>query len=237
MSAAPLLILHHDDCLLAVNKPQGLLTQAPAQIESLEQRVREYLAADDKRSGGEYLGVPHRLDRATTGAIVFALTPRAARQLARQFERRLVEKRYWAIVSGRVEPSEGTWRDWLRKVPNEPRGELVPPDHADAREAILNYRVLEHSERGTWLEVTPLTGRMHQIRVQAAARGNSVLGDKLYGNRERFGPATAEERERGMALHARSLSIIHPTTRERVTFVAALHNWWRDEPGFAWEQH
>ena len=88
-----------------------------------------------------YLGIPHRLDRVCSGAIVFADNPKAARKLARQFERRQVRKVYWACVQGQVEPASGTWTDFVRKIPEEPRAEVVPADHPEARNAVLHYKL------------------------------------------------------------------------------------------------
>ena len=90
-------------------------------------------------------------------------------------------------MAGAVEPTEGVWRDFVRKIPEEPRAEVVPPDHPDAREAVLRYRTLETAPWGAWLEIDLQTGRMHQIRLQAASRGHAILGDELYGSTIPFG--------------------------------------------------
>ena len=127
-------ILYEENGCLALNKPSGLTTQAPFPLDSLEARVKDYLRAHDgKLTGRVYLGIPHRLDRVCSGAIVFADNPKAARKLARQFERRQVRKIYWACVQGQVEPASGTWTDFVRKIPEEPRAEVVPADHPEAR--------------------------------------------------------------------------------------------------------
>ena len=99
--------------------------------------------------------------------MVFARHSRATRRLAEQFERREVRKVYWACVSGRVEPGEGTWEDYLRKIPEQARAEVVPLDHPEARPAVLHYRTLAVFAWGTWLEIELETGRTHQIRIQA----------------------------------------------------------------------
>jgi len=213
-------ILYEEGPCLVVNKPPGLLTQAPPGIDSLELRIKELLKSRDRLPGNVYLGVPHRLDRPASGAIVFGRHSRAARRLAKQFEKRLVRKVYWACVSGAVLPSDGAWMDYVRKVPEEPRAEIVGPEHPEGRQAILRYRTLGTLDWGSWLEVELETGRMHQVRVQAAARGHPLLGDAQYGSMVPFGPQYEDRRLRAIALHARSLGFQHPMTRQRVDVVA-----------------
>jgi RluA family pseudouridine synthase len=219
-------ILLDDGPLLAVNKPAGLLTQAPLGIDSLEFRVKQFYRQREGKAGNIYLGVPHRLDRPVSGVIVFARHVRAARRISEQFERRQVEKTYWAIVAGQVEPDAGTWTDHLRKIPNEPRTVVVEGSDPEGRIAILHYRVLDRRAASTWLEIRLETGRTHQIRVQTSARGHAVLGDRLYGSAVDFGPPTEDGREQVIALHARSLSLDHPMRRERLTITAPLPEQW-----------
>jgi RluA family pseudouridine synthase len=222
-------ILHEDSACLVVAKPPGLLTQAPLGIDSLEFRIKQFLKDRDAKPGGVYLGVPHRLDRPASGVIVFAKNVRAARRISEQFEGRLVEKRYWALVEGEVQPDEGTWTDHVKKIEGEPRSVLV--DHTDpaGKVAILHYKVLQRPPGRTLLEIELETGRTHQIRVQAAGRGHPLLGDELYGSRGTFGPPAADERQRLIALHARSLRFRLPTTKEYITCEAPLPELWHGE--------
>jgi 23S rRNA pseudouridine1911/1915/1917 synthase len=213
---------------LVVLKPAGLLTQGPPGIDSMTLRIREFLIERENKPGGAYVGVPHRLDRPVSGAMVFTKHVRAARRLSKQFERRQVRKVYWACVAGQVEPTEGTWRDTMRKVPGEARAEIVPPDHPDAQTAILRYRVLGNFPWGTWLEIELETGRTHQIRVQAAQRGHPILGDALYGSEAPFGEQFEDVRLRAIALHGRELGFEHPMTREAVSITAPLPRAWRE---------
>lgn len=222
----PFLLAELGPCL-GVWKPAGLLTQAPPGIDSLELRLRSWLKAREGKAGNIYLGLPHRLDRPVSGAMVFARHVRAARRLAEQFEGRSVRKFYWAVVEGQVMPNRATWRDFLRKVPDEARAELVPEGHPDGREAILHYRVLGRFAGGTWLEIELETGRTHQIRVQAAARGHPVMGDVQYGATGLFGPAAADPREQPIALHGRLLEFRHPMTQATVCLLAPLDEPWR----------
>jgi RluA family pseudouridine synthase len=220
-------ILYEDAPCLVVAKPGGVLTQAPPNIDSLEVRVKRRLQVRDQIQGEVYLGVPHRLDRPVSGAILFAKRARAARRLSRQFEGRTVRKEYRALVEGRVDPPQGEWTDYVRKVPGEARAEIVDREVPGARIAILHYRVLQSDEGRSWLEIESETGRMHQLRVQAASRSRPILGDRQYGSTVPFGPQTEDERERWIALHARSLTFRHPKTRRIVSVVAPLPEAWR----------
>src|SRR5829696_119106 len=133
-------IFHEDSACLVVAKPPGLLTQAPLGIDSLEFRIKQFLKERDAKPGGVYLGVPHRLDRPASGVIVFAKNVRAARRISDQFERREVEKTYWALVAGEVTPDEGTWTDHLKKIYGKPRSMVVDASDPEGKLAILHYR-------------------------------------------------------------------------------------------------
>jgi RluA family pseudouridine synthase len=211
---------------LGINKPSGVLTQAPHGIDSLEVRIKAFLKERGDPAAEVYLGVPHRLDRPVSGAMIFALDWKTTRRLAAQFEMRRVRKTYWACVSGRVEPREGTWTDRLRKIPGLPRAEVVEAGHPEGRQAVLHYGTIGSTPWGSWLEIELETGRMHQIRVQAASRGFPIVGDTDYGASVPFGPQHEDRRLRAIALHARTLSFKHPLTRQEVTLVAPLSEAW-----------
>jgi len=220
-------ILHEDPDCLFVAKPAGLLTQAPLGIDSLEFRIKRFLKERGDNLGEIYLGVPHRLDRPVSGVIVFAKHIRAARKISTQFERRQVEKIYWALVDGDVMPDDATWTDFLKKIDGEPRTIVVDATDAEGRKAILHYRAVQRAAGRTLLEIVLETGRTHQIRVQCASRGFPLLGDEMYGSTQPFGPWSDDERERLIALHARRLRFRHPTTREYIEIVAPLPEIWR----------
>jgi RluA family pseudouridine synthase len=221
-------ILYQSAACLVLMKPAGVATQAPPQFDSLERRLRAWLGRLPSAHDRVYLGVPHRLDRPVSGAIVFALRRRAAFKLSRQFERREIGKVYWACVEGVVEPAEGTWTDTMRKVYGHPRAEVVSADHPEAQTAVLHYRTLGRSSFGSLLEIDLETGRTHQIRVQASSRGHPVLGDPLYGSSVPFGTQHEDERLRAIALHARSLSFVDPAGKEPVTVVTPLPRAWQE---------
>jgi len=221
-------ILLEDGPVLVVRKPAGIATQAPPGIDSLETRIRAFLKERDAKPGNIYLGIPHRLDRPVSGAMVFAKHVRAARRLAKQFEARTVRKLYWAAVSGHVEPAAGTWTDTLWKVYGQPRAQLVDAEHPGGQHAVLHYRTLGHHAHGTWLEIELESGRTHQVRVQAASRGYPVLGDEMYGCPLPFGPQHEDIRLRQIALHARLLEFDHPMTKARVSQEAPVDASWRE---------
>jgi 23S rRNA pseudouridine1911/1915/1917 synthase len=220
-------VLFEDNHCLAVAKPAPLLTQGvPPGILTLESLAKAYLKEKYHKAGNVYLGIPHRLDRPVSGVVLFARNTKAARRLAEQFQKHQVTKVYWAAVEGEVQPAEGTWQDWLRKIKEEARSEKVEPGTEGGREAVLRYRCLQACAGGTLVEFRPQTGRMHQIRLQAASRGWPIRGDVLYGSRLPFGPAAELPRDRIIALHARSLTFLHPIRFEPITLTAPLPPCW-----------
>ena len=222
-------ILREGSGVVAILKPVGLATQAPPGIESVEQWLRDRLGRD--ASG--YLGVPHRLDRAVSGVVLMAATPRAARKLSRQFEGREIAKTYIAVVETGAAAKETLpgadaveWRDLLRKVPEEARSEIVDSQALAAREAITHASWIDcagRDEGKRLLKLTPVTGRMHQLRLQAASRGLPIVGDELYG-----GPplGDGDAAERPILLHAWRIDYADPDSGERITVEAPLPDHW-----------
>lgn len=239
----PLEFLLEDGPVLAVNKPAGLLTLgAKPGVPTLERLVKAYLKTKYDKPGNVYLGIPHRLDRPVSGVVVFARNSKAAARLAEQFRERQVRKIYWALVERAPDPAEGELVDWLLKAPDAARVEVVPQGTPGAREARLKYRTLPATELGeivaprrsfeaarpTFLEIEPLTGRTHQIRVQLAARGCPVVGDRQYGATTSLLDApAADPRDEPIALHARSLTVLHPIRYDSLTITAPLPANWR----------
>ncbi len=226
-TSPPLVVLYEDNHCLGVAKPAPLLTQGvPPGIPTLESMVKAYLKEKYHKPGNVYLGIPHRLDRPVSGVVVFARNTKAARRIAEQFQERRVRKLYWALVEGTVEPEEGVWEDYLLKVPEEARTEVATAETPGARLARLRYRRLRAVPEGALLEIELETGRMHQIRAQAARRGWPIRGDVLYGARLPFGPPAELPRERAIALHAHSLTFLHPIRYEPITLTAPLPVTW-----------
>jgi 23S rRNA pseudouridine1911/1915/1917 synthase len=213
-------ILYEDNHLLALVKPAGLATMGVAAGRpSLLMHARQYLKTRYAKPGNVYLGVVSRLDEPVSGVVLFARTSKAAARLSEQFRSRSVEKTYWAIVEGRVEPPAGQWIDFLAKDERRQRMKRVGQNSAAAREARLAYRVLKRLPEGTWVEVLPETGRKHQIRVQFASRGFPILGDRKYQGTRPFLV--------GIALHARRLAFDHPVSKDRIELAAPVSEAWR----------
>lgn len=191
----PLAVLHHDHELLFVDKPAGLLS-----VPGRGAHLSDCLIARVQAAFPEALLV-HRLDRDTSGVMVFALSAHAQRHLGLQFERRQTRKTYLARVHGRLEPRQGTVDlplivDW----PNRPRQRV---DHDEGREAITDWRVLRATDAESRVRLTPRTGRSHQLRVHMLSLGHPILGDPFYAE------GAAREHPRLM-LHAQSLRLRHP---------------------------
>lgn len=211
-------VLHEDNHCLVLNKPAGMPTQGgDSGAWSLVDWAREDLRVRHQKPGNVFVGLVHRLDQAVSGAIVLARTSKGASRLSEQFREGTVDKRYWAIVEGRVDPGEGVWRDWLLKDERDNRVTVVEAATPGAKDAWLEYRVLETLAGRTLIEVKLGTGRGHQIRVQLASRGYPIAGDRKYGARS---DVKAEDGGFRIALHSRSLGFRHPTREEVIEVVA-----------------
>lgn len=210
---APFEVLYLDNHLLGVAKPSGMLVQGDATGDAdLVTLAKAYLKRRFDKPGNVFVGLVHRLDRPTSGVVLLARTSKAAGRLADQFRGRSVEKRYLAVVRGRL-GAEGEAVDGIRTG----RGgsvDVVPVGAPDSRRAALRWRTLAEAGGRSLVAVELLTGRKHQIRAQLAHRGAPVLGDFRYGDAEPFAGG------RGIALHALRLGVEHPTRREPVVIVA-----------------
>jgi len=229
-------VLYEDNHLLAVNKPAGLATMGmPSGTPTLLEIARRYIAEKYGKPGRVYLGVVSRLDAPVTGLVLFARTSKAAARLNEQFRTHQVAKVYWALVEGRLEPQQAEWVDYLVPDRRHRRVRLLRgdkscgdrPDAQGAKEARLLVRRLQVVGGLSWVEIQPLTGRKHQIRVQLAEHGYPIVGDRKYGSREKF-PV-------GIALHARRLAFFHPVQQTRLELTAPLPPIWQkwgipDEP-------
>lgn len=224
-------ILLESPWFFVINKPSGVLTQAGPGIESVQTLLVKQLQERDQTAPTPFIGIPHRLDRVTSGAMVVARNQRALRRLSDQFAARTVNKTYHAIVPLISDMSEVKWTDTLRKVPDEARAEIVSTATEGAKQAVLRFRVisqniLEGPPPFSLVEIELETGRMHQIRLQFASRGNPILGDDLYGSKVRWLDSTPGERESPIALHARKLEFRHPQNAELISIVAPYPHGW-----------
>ena len=226
-----LTVLYEDNHCLALSKPAGLLTQGvPSGIATLESQARAYLKHKYHKAGNVYLGIPHRLDRPVSGVVLFARSSKAAARLAEQFRERIVQKVYVGLVehAGQLPPQSGQWDDYLRKIQDQARSEIVAPDTPEAKFASLRYERLGQHDYLALMRFEPLTGRMHQIRLQCATRGWPLSGDELYGAQTIFGPTSEVFRDQAIALHALNLTILHPIKYEPLTITAPLPEYWPD---------
>ena len=201
----PLDILYEDASILVVNKPAGLLT-VPGKLEGRQDCLITRLQA----ARWDALTV-HRLDCDTSGVIIFARTKQAQGFLGQEFEQRRAQKTYVARLKGRLEPDTGTvdlpvGSDWEYR----PRQKV---DHQKGRPAVTDWQVISRTDSETRVHLTPHTGRSHQLRVHMLALGHPILGDQIYA------PETLADHSRLM-LHAETLSLHHPATKERVSFTA-----------------
>jgi len=205
-----LAILHEDDDILVVLKSHGLLTVATEREK--ETTVQAYLNAYLKEKRGERVHVVHRLDRETSGVLVFAKHFEAREALKDQFAEHDVDRMYVAIVEGKLDPPSGTIRSHLRER-RDLRMESVDA-HPDAKLAVTHYRTIASNERWSMLEVTLETGRKNQIRAHLSEAGHPVAGDRMYGS-------TVNPLGR-LGLHAKLLGFDHPATRKHMVFTAPV---------------
>jgi 23S rRNA pseudouridine1911/1915/1917 synthase len=213
-------VLYEDNHLLVVNKPAMLPTMGVADDRpSLLAVAKEYVRQKYNKLGNVYLGIVSRLDAPVTGVVLLARTSKAAGRLSEQFRERDVEKFYWAIVEGRVEPSEGRLVDFLRKDERHRKMHVTSSNTPDAQRAELTYRVLKSEGLDSLLEVQLLTGRKHQIRLQLSHAGLPIVGDRKYGSTRPFAA--------GIALHSRRLVVEHPVSKIQLDIEAPLPASWQ----------
>src|SRR5438270_4285715 len=213
-------IVYEDDAIVVLNKPPGLLAvPLPLQRRENARSVFDDLKAYLKGRGRRRPFVVHRIDRDTSGLVLFAKTGAAQEQLKDQFKRHLPERVYQAVVYGSPSPASGTWRDHLAWDERSLMQKETSAKDPRSKEAISHYRVLERLEGASLIEVTLVTGRRNQIRIQARLRGHTLVGEQRYT----YGPealrSIAFPRQ---ALHAYRLAFTHPADGRSLTFEAPL---------------
>lgn len=209
-------VLYEDNHLLIINKPAGLLVQGDKTGDkTLLDIGKEYLKEKYQKHGNVFLGAAHRLDRPVSGIVLMARTSKALERLNKQFRDREVYKKYWAIVKRRPSKEKDKLVHWL--VKNGDKNIVTAYDKKvdQALKAELHYRVLGKLNDHFLLEVFPITGRPHQIRVQLSKVGSPIRGDLKYGFR-RANP------DASIHLHARELNFMHPVKKEKMKITASV---------------
>lgn len=207
-------ILYEDNHLFVINKNSGELVQGDKTGDvPLIENIKQFIKVRDKKPGNVYLGLIHRLDRPTSGVLIFAKTSKALSRMNEMFKTRDVEKLYWAIVEGKVEQKFERLEHYLRKNQKKNLVTVFTHPTKDAKKAILEYKVLGELDNYTLLEVDLYTGRSHQIRSQLSFIGNPIKGDLKYGSKR-------SNRDGSISLHARKISFIHPVSKENIEIIA-----------------
>ena len=211
-------ILFEDNHLIVINKkPSEIVQGDKTGDKTMQDTIKEYLKVKYNKPGNVFCGVIHRLDRPTSGAVVFARTSKGLERMNAQFREKETNKVYWAIVEQKPEKPEGSLVHFLKKNETKNKSFVTDSEKGGAKEAKLTYKLIASSERYHLLEITLETGRHHQIRAQLAAIGCFIKGDIKYG-------AKRSNEDGSICLHARRLTINHPVTKEVLTFTADTPN-------------
>ncbi len=209
-------VLYEDNHLIAVNKRSGDITQGDKTgDEPLPEKVKRWLKVKYDKPGNVFCGVIHRLDRPTSGIVVFAKTSKGLSRMNALFQKKEVQKTYWAIVENVPAVEQGTLVNELKKNEKRNKSGVVNEGTSGAKRAELNYSLVAKSDRYSLLEIDPKTGRHHQIRTQLAHIGSTIKGDLKYG-------AKRSNKDGSISLHARSISFVHPVKQERVEITARV---------------
>lgn len=211
-------IIYEDNHLIAVYKNSGDLVQVDDSDDtSLEIEVKKYLKKKYNKPGDAWLGVIHRIDRPVTGLVLFAKTDKALSRMNKLFASRDVKKTYYAITKDRPRIESDKLVNWLKKDRETNVVRAYEKEVKESKKAELSYKILLNADGRTLLEIVPVTGRPHQIRVQLAKMGCTIEGDLKYGDNK-------PNRDKSICLHSKSLEFIHPVKQEKVILEAALPN-------------
>jgi 23S rRNA pseudouridine1911/1915/1917 synthase len=209
-------VLHEDNHTIVVNKRSGDIVQGDKTgDEPLSEQIKRFLKRKYNKQGNIFCGVVHRLDRPTTGALVFAKTSKAIGRLNTQFREKETHKIYWAVVEQMPKNKEGRLTHFLKKNEKQNKSYASDTETTGSKSAILEYKWLASSDKYHLLEVILETGRHHQIRCQLGTIGCIIKGDLKYG-------AKRSNKDGSICLHARSLTYVHPTTQEEINVIAPV---------------
>ena len=216
-------VLYEDNHIIIVNKAAGEIVQGDKTGDKpLSEMVKEYLKVKYNKPGNVFCGVTHRLDRPTSGVVVFARTSKALSRMNELFKKDEADKTYWAIVKNLPQKTEVTLTHYLIKNERINKSTAYDVEKPNTKKAVLHYKVIAQSENYYLLEVDLETGRHHQIRCQLAKIGIPIKGDLKYGS-ERSNP------DGSISLHARRISFIHPVSKEKIEVTAPVpeDNLWK----------
>jgi 23S rRNA pseudouridine1911/1915/1917 synthase len=216
MAFKPENIIYEDNHILVYNKQAGDIVQGDKTGDKpLSEVVKDYIKERDAKPGNVFLGVTHRIDRPTTGVVIFAKTSKALERMNELFRDGGVDKTYWAIVKKAPEKDEDLLVHHLSRNEKQNKSYVFDAPKSTTKEAKLRYKVISKSDNYSLIEVELLTGRHHQIRAQLASIGSPIKGDLKYGF-PRSNP------DGGICLHARKVEFIHPVKKEKITIVAPV---------------
>ena len=211
-------ILFEDNHLIIVNKKVGDIVQGDKTGDKpLSEIVKEYIKDKYKKPGNVFLGVVHRLDRPTTGIVIFAKTSKALERMNKMLREKRIQKTYWALVEGCPDPSQATLEHYLRKNPKNNKSTAFTKESKESKKAILHYDTLLQLDNYTLLEINLETGRHHQIRCQLSVSGYPIKGDLKYGSKR-------SNQNGGIHLHAIKIEFNHPVKKELLSVEAPLPN-------------
>lgn len=213
-NAQNLQVLYEDNHVIIVNKRPGDIVQGDKTGDvPLSEVVKEYIKVKYDKPGAVYLGVVHRLDRPTSGIVLFARTSKALPRLNQLFKDKEAKKTYWAVVKNMPPEHEATLTHFLKRNPKQNRSYAHLKEVPESKKAILDYRILKKLDNYHLLEIDLHTGRHHQIRSQLSFIGSPIKGDLKYG-------FDRSNKDASIHLHARKLSFTHPVSREQIEVIA-----------------
>lgn len=208
-------ILYEDNHILIINKKVGQLVQGDKTGDkSLLELIKNYIKERDQKPGNVFLGLVHRIDRPTSGLVIYAKTSKALSRLTQMVKNREVKKTYWAIVPKEMIPQSQTLTHYLKKNEKNNKAIVYSQETEGAKKAVLTYQILKIMDNYQLLEVDLQTGRHHQIRAQLSKIGVPIKGDLKYG-------APRSNPDGGISLHARTLEFIHPVSQELIKINAS----------------
>jgi len=211
-------VLHEDNHIIIVNKRAGDIVQGDKTGDKpLSDVVKDYIKDKYNKPGNVYLGVVHRLDRPTTGIIMFSKTSKALPRLNKVFAEKKAKKTYWALIKNKPPKTNDTLLHWLKKNPKNNKSTAYAKDVEGSKKAILHYKIIKKLDNFFLLELDLETGRHHQIRVQLSSIGCPIKGDLKYG-------FDRSNKDASISLHARTLQFIHPVKKEIIKITAPLPN-------------